>query len=824
MDNEEEDLGKYLKWLQNPDSSVQVHKQALENIRHIITNHKNSMRLNSILKPLKFLQPHYGTLRHAYKSMADSENKKLLKDILSVLALTMSGVKVQESLAWSSDAWVLDYVKDMTAVISEISASSVKVEEDVEDDYDDLMELVHRLLAFHMQRNAEKEAVDLSVEVKGFHLLVDVTEQPNLEKTCAYLLNLAKKLLGTSDFSLLDTAFEIYVKFADFQRAFQIALYQKPYDYKMRNLKTIFSKVKDISLKKQFCFILARHGIYFQLNEAMCGDDKLREDLNRITHNVYLRNAYLKLARALYLMVPQYYQDICEVPFPGKASIVDGEINFDVDRKKLASAFVNSLVNAGFLWDGGLSMNSSLCDMVCHAKTSAVASIGLLVLWWVDSKPSELYNRLESADGSVVDGALIGIGIMNCRVWNEKDPPLPLLAKYIRNNSYIPRDIPQQPTPKIGAIMGLALAYAGSQNEEIKGLLIPIVRGKGGASHDLIAFAGLSLGLVYLGSCNKQISRAITHALMHAEFKHHLTRLLPLALGLLFLGQQELATDAFDKLYSLRKEVRKYCEITLLSCAYAGTGNVLKIQEFVGQCTRRKEESFHGSAVMGIALVAMSQDLDFEMAVRYLDHLLLDGNSNARKAVPLALGLLCVSNPKVDIIAKLGKLTRNQDSLIAMGAIISLGLVAAGTKNILVSKKLHALSNYYRKQSRFLFCVQISQGLLNLGKGLLTLSPSHSNGLLWSPPALAGLLTTLHGFLDMETFFFGEYSFVLFFLVLAMQPKLLCTFNEDLKVIKAAVEVIDKDAKPKDGMSMTPILLSAGERPNWRPPKLDIAR
>ena len=46
-------------------------------------------------------------------------------------------------------------------------------------------------------------------------------------------------------------------------------------------------------------------------------------------------------------------------------------------------------------------------------------------------------------------------------------------------------------------------------------------------------------------------------------------------------------------------------------------------------------------------MVAMAEELGLEMAVRSLEHLLQYGEQNIRRAVPLALGLLCVSNPKV---------------------------------------------------------------------------------------------------------------------------------------------------------------------------------
>lgn len=51
--------------------------------------------------------------------------------------------------------------------------------------------------------------------------------------------------------------------------------------------------------------------------------------------------------------------------------------------------------------------------------------------------------------------------------------------------------------------------------------------------------------------------------------------------------------------------------------------------------------------MLGIAMVAMAEELGLEMAIRSLEHLLQYGEQNIRRAVPLALGLLCISNPKV---------------------------------------------------------------------------------------------------------------------------------------------------------------------------------
>lgn len=61
------------------------------------------------------------------------------------------------------------------------------------------------------------------------------------------------------------------------------------------------------------------------------------------------------------------------------------------------------------------------------------------------------------------------------------------------------------------------------------------------APFDVIAFTAISLGLVYVGSCNEEVAQAIIFALMdrsESELGEPLTRLLPLGLGLLYLGKQ----------------------------------------------------------------------------------------------------------------------------------------------------------------------------------------------------------------------------------------------------------------------------------------------
>jgi 26S proteasome regulatory subunit N1 len=63
---------------------------------------------------------------------------------------------------------------------------------------------------------------------------------------------------------------------------------------------------------------------------------------------------------------------------------------------------------------------------------------------------------------------------------------------------------------------------------------------------------------------------------------------------------------------------------------------------------------------------------------------------------------------------------------------------------------LRQLAQFHAKDPNNLFMVRIAQGLTHLGKGTLTLCPYHSDRQLLSPVALAGLLSTLVGFLDVK--------------------------------------------------------------------------
>lgn len=70
-------------------------------------------------------------------------------------------------------------------------------------------------------------------------------------------------------------------------------------------------------------------------------------------------------------------------------------------------------------------------------------------------------------------------------------------------------------------------------------------------------------------------------------------------------------------------------------------------------------------------------------------------------------------------------------------------MIGAGTNNARLAGMLRGLSSYFYKEPGMLFLVRVSQGLVHLGKGLLGLSPHHTDGQLLNGACAEALITAI---------------------------------------------------------------------------------
>ena len=116
---------------------------------------------------------------------------------------------------------------------------------------------------------------------------------------------------------------------------------------------------------------------------------------------------------------------------------------------------------------------------------------------------------------------------------------------------------------------------------------------------------------------------------------------------------------------------------------------------------------------------------------------------------------------------------------------------------------LRNLSSYYHKDAPGLHLVRVAQGLLHAGKGLVTLSPYHSDRQLLSPLSLASLLTLLFAGSETSATLCGPHASMLFYIAPALRPRMLMTLDEagDMMPVSVrvgtAVDTVAQAGKPK---------------------------
>uniref|UniRef100_A0AAY4EC10 26S proteasome non-ATPase regulatory subunit 2 n=1 Tax=Denticeps clupeoides TaxID=299321 RepID=A0AAY4EC10_9TELE len=787
----QEELELLVERLSETDSSL--HRPALEELRRQIRSSTTSM--TSVPKPLKFLRPHYSKLKEIYEGMPQGENKRFCADVVSVLAMTMSGEREclkfrllgsQEELA----SWGHEYVRHLAG---EVAKEWQEVEEGDKAQQECLLQLVKEIVPYNMAHNAEHEACDLLMEIERLNMLELYIDENAYAKVCLYLTSCVSYVPEPENSALLKCALNIFRKFNRHPEALRLALMLNDVEL----VENIFTSCKDIVIQKQMAFMLGRHGMFLELNEEV----EEYEDLTEIMSNVQLNSNFLALARELDIMEPKVPDDIYKTHlennrFGGSGSQVDSA------RMNLASSFVNGFVNAAFGQDKLLTEdgNKWLYKNKDHGMLSAAASLGMILLWDVDGGLTQIDKYLYSSEDYIKSGALLACGIVNSGVRNECDPALALLSDYVLHNSNVMR---------IGAIFGLGLAYAGSNREDVLSLLLPVM-GDSKSSMEVAGVTALACGMIAVGSCNGDVTSTIVQTIMEKseqELKDTYARWLPLGLGLNHLGKGEAIDTTLAALQVVPEPFRSFANTLVDICAYAGSGNVLKVQQLLHICsehydTKEKEDDKEKKEKKDKEKKESASDMGSHQVLRY-------GEPTLRRAVPLALALISVSNPRLNILDTLSKFSHDADAEVSHNSIFAMGMVGSGTNNARLAAMLRQLAQYHAKDPNNLFMVRLAQGLTHLGKGTLTLCPYHSDRQLMSQVAVAGLLTVLVSFLDVKN---SE----------VIGGLMLVTFDEELRPLPVsvrvgqAVDVVGQAGKPKaiTGFQThtTPVLLAHGER------------
>ncbi len=548
----------------------------------------------------------------------------------------------------------------------------------------------------------------------------------------------------------------------------------------------------------------------------------------------------------------------------------------DSAKQNLAGTYVNAFVNAAHGKDKLMTVGEVwLYKNKEHGMMAAAASRCLVSLWDPDAV-NEVDKYQYASEEYIKAGYYMGLGLgmTNCR--SETDPIWALLQETVESGSEKERT---------AAIFSLGFAYANSKHEEVVENMMPIIIDVD-QSMQTVAVSCLTLGFVLLGSGDEDMVGAIIASMEERQklagmLDSPVATLFSVAIGLLLLGKGNDPDFKLEKIFELLEQIThpigRYTKNLVTGFAYAGTGDVLQIQKMMAVCGEnnklkdehakddsaaasstaaagagkggaaaaaatgaaaggsaassdaaaesKKDEACRGgaAALLSIAAVAMADDISREMCMRMVEHILQYGNQSLRRTVPLAIGVLYASNAKQSAIDLLAKLSHDADQETAFAAIYALGMVGAGTNHAKIAGLLRQLAAYYAKEPDVLFVVRIAQGLLYLGKGLMTISPVHSDRQLVNPVAMGGLLVLATVMTNAKGLLFTQHMhWLLYYVVPCMSARMLITVDDAGEPVPVsvrvgqAVDTVGQVGNPKSVTGFqthtTPVLLGAGER------------
>jgi len=98
---------------------------------------------------------------------------------------------------------------------------------------------------------------------------------------------------------------------------------------------------------------------------------------------------------------------------------------------------------------------------------AAAASVGLLQLWDIDEGLETVDKYMNYSDDNIVAGSYLALGLLNSGIKNDADAAFAILSDKLESAT--------KSSHKIGILMGLSMAYAGSARADLLELISPII-------------------------------------------------------------------------------------------------------------------------------------------------------------------------------------------------------------------------------------------------------------------------------------------------------------------------------------------------------------
>ncbi|KAL7722527.1 19S cap proteasome S2 subunit [Entamoeba marina] len=807
----QEEIELLVSRIQDNDPSIQ--SNAIELLRKTIRG--TSSTVTTIPKTTKFLRPHLDTLKNFHQKMEYGECSQGLADVLSVLVMTSGerGESLKYKLLGHLDdlgQWGHEYTRNLTG----------EVVENWEEMGENLLNVAKKLIAFHIEHNSEQDAIDFCIETNNLLLLDDFVENARFEKLFLYATSCASYYPEPQDLDIYmfllrnalkqhrdADAIRLMIKTNTFIGLQELIAYRKDDKAALMQIGYLLNRIRDDS-------------IYQNIND---------ETVRSCMGNTTLTHQFKMLTDALNLQDAKTATSICTAaPPPARVSVAPKEDS--PEMKELGLCVASCLCNSGYGYDSLIHSDPSyIANSRSEIQLAAAAGMGLLHLW----KPEDVeqFTEFIASDSMYVRaGALLGIGTCCSSVNYDVDfAQVFLLEKIGSESSAVERKM---------SLFGLGIAYAGTRKPEMKDALISVLNDINNVGFETAAHAAIALGMIFVGTMDGEIADHILSVIFsndgNEEFLKSVScKMLICGLGFLHLCCGEKAALVLDTVRALPSPANQYAMLVVSSCSYAGTSNILRVQQLMEACGKHETESDDenkneseisacGPAILGVALALMSDEFSTDLSCRLIEEVQRYGESSIKKFIPFALALTSLGKAKIPLLEQLTRLAHGSDLVAARNAVLSIGLVSAGTLATRAISLLDHLAAFFVNDAKSLYCVKIAQGLVHLGKGAIGISPVYSDKFIMDPIALTGILTFIFMAGEGMERISGLNAYIVNALSLAMKPRMFLPVDSNGECITTscrtgvAVDIAGQAGSPKTITGFqthsTPVLLGVGER------------
>jgi 26S proteasome regulatory subunit N2 len=441
-----------------------------------------------------------------------------------------------------------------------------------------------------------------------------------------------------------------------------------------------------------------------------------------------------------------------------------------------SAVVAHAYLNCGTTTDTFLRQNLDwLGRASCWSKFTAVASIGVVNKGHVHESMNLLQPYLPqggmSSSPYSESGALYALGLIHANKGGSGDSAtISYLTSALRNAG-------TNETVQHGACLGLGLAAMATANEalfeELKGILY---------TDNAIAAEGaaFAMGLIMLGQSDTPLAQSEVPELlryMHDTAHEKIIRALSLAIAMMTYGKEESADVLIEQLVRDRDPIVRYGGMFAIGMAYCGTGENSAVRKLLHVAVSDVNDDVRRSAVIALGFVLFRTP---EVVPKLVSLLSESFNAHLRYGACMAMGIACAGTGSQEALDLLLPLMKDSTDFVRQAAFMSAALVlmqVSDVQNAEVKNFRETLMEVVKSKTQSVLSKSgaiLAIGILDAGGKNVSISMESRTGFI-KMGSVVGLMMWLQ---------YWYWYPLMHFLSLSMTPTAMIGLNKDFDMPK----------------------------------------